>query len=535
MKKVLSLVLALVMVLGMVSFASAATITVANNDPNTDTNTTGETYVAYKIFDAVKATGTTITTSGTTQTASGPITYRIAKDSKWFSVLFNNDGTAKDSAQKWFTATKIDGVTPETWQVNPTAETEALTDAKDIANWLLANKPSDAPATSLTTPAKGAAEASTTVDDGYYLVTSTLGTNLGLATTDMPMTVVEKNTYPSVDKTQNDTSATAEYKDDKVNIQVGDTIYYKVSVVVPNTAKGTITLTDTMSAGLTPAAASTITAKIGETVLAATTGEDPDVVTNWTANNGTSPATYTITIPVNANTLGKTIDFYMTGVVNDSAIVTDTARKNEVELVYSNYKQTDYVEYTIYATGAVKYDGDTATASEGVLTAKEGKAIKYLQNAEFKLQVQEKKTGDYADLAVVKDGADYGRYRVAKSDETGVTIVSDTNGQIIIRGLDTDDNYQLVETKAPDGYNLLTSPASLKLTEDTKAKVSIDNGEEEDTTYLTAANVAKIENNQGSVLPSTGGIGTTIFYVLGSVMALGALVLLVTKRRVNVQ
>ena len=65
--------------------------------------------------------------------------------------------------------------------------------------------------------------------------------------------------------------------------------------------------------------------------------------------------------------------------------------------------------------------------------------------------------------------------------------------------------------------------------------MTISDNESETVTKLAAADIAKIENKQGTTLPSTGGIGTTIFYVLGSVMALGALVLLVTKRRVNVQ
>ena len=341
MRKLIALLTAMIMVLGLSISVSAATITVENNDPDADTNTAGETYEAYKIFDAVRAEGTTVTTNGTVQTADGPIAYEIAKASPWFSVLFNEDGTAKEAAQVWFTAEKIEGEDPETWQVLPTETAKNLTDAKDIAEWLLEKKPASAEKISLNAPAKGQSAVSTDVADGYYLVTSSLGTNLGLATTDIPMTIVEKNTYPSVDKSQNDTAADAAYADAKVNVGVGDTIYYKVSVNVPATAKGTITLTDTMSEGLTPAAASTITAKIGTAELAAS------------------------------------VDFYMTGVVNEDA-VTDTVRNNTVTLTYSNYSQSDFVEYTTYAAGAVKYDGSTADNNGGVLTPKTGKEIKYL-------------------------------------------------------------------------------------------------------------------------------------------------------------
>lgn len=520
MKKLIALLTAMVMVLGLSISVSAATITVENNDPEADTNTAGETYEAYKIFDAVRAEGTTVTTNGTVQTADGPIAYEIVKASPWFSVLFNEDGTAKEAAQVWFTAKKIEGEDPETWQVLPTETAKNLTDAKDIAEWLLEKKPASAEKISLNAPAKGQSAVSTDVADGYYLVTSSLGTNLGLATTDIPMTIVEKNTYPSVDKSQNDTAADAAYADTKVNVGVGDTIYYKVSVNVPATAKGTITLTDTMSEGLTPAAASTITAKIGTAELAAsgTAGE------NWSAADGPAPASYTITITVNESTLGQTVDFYMTGVGNEDA-VTDTVRNNTVTLTYSNYSQSDFVEYTTYAAGAVKYDGATAENNNGVLTAKDGKTITYLEGAEFKLQM------DGADIDVVKED---GYYRPAKEGETGVTIVSDKKGQMIFRGLDSEKSYVLVETKAPKGYNPVGNDASLTTVEDTKANVSIDEGTADDTTYLTPAEVVKIENNQGSILPSTGGRGTAVFYILGSILVIGAGVILVTRRRMDV-
>lgn len=516
MKKLIALLTAMVMVLGLSISVSAATITVENNDPEADTNTAGETYEAYKIFDAVRAEGTTVTTNGTVQTADGPIAYEIAKASPWFSVLFNEDGTAKEAAQVWFTAEKIEGEDPETWQVLPTETAKNLTDAKDIAEWLLEKKPASAEKISLNAPAKGQSAVSTDVADGYYLVTSSLGTNLGLATTDIPMTIVEKNTYPSVDKSQNDTAADAAYADTKVNVGIGDTIYYKVSAVIPATAKGTVTLTDTMSEGLTPAAASTITAKIGTEDLAASG--------SWEAVDGPSPASYTITITVNEKTLGKTVDFYMTATVNKDAL-TDTDRKNEVTLTYSNYSQSDYVEYTTYASGAVKYDGSTADNNGGVLTPKAGKEIKYLEGAEFKLQA------DGADVDVVKDG-DY--YRPALEGETGEAIVSDAKGQIIIRGLDSEKSYTLVETKAPRGYNPSANTASLTTVEDAKTNVSIDEGSDADTTYLTPAQVVKIENNQGSILPSTGGRGTAVFYILGSILVIGAGVILVTRRRMDV-
>ena len=240
--------------------------------------------------------------------------------------------------------------------------------------------------------------------------------------------------------------------------------------------------------------------------------------------------------------------------------VTDTGRKNEVTLTYSNYSQSDYVEYDIYAAAAVKFDGSTVKHNGTALDldtnsdlqkADTASAIKYLANAEFKLQVKKTGESNYSDLAVVEvTSGTAGVYRPAVTGETGVTIKSDSNGHIVIRGLDDDNSYQLLETKAPDGYNVLTSPISLDafltkeektVTADSKTTVynttatSFEAPADNDTTtvQLTPAKTQKIENNSGTVLPSTGGIGTTIFYVVGSILVVAAGVLLITKKRMG--
>ncbi|MBQ7437567.1 MAG: LPXTG cell wall anchor domain-containing protein [Oscillospiraceae bacterium] len=92
-----------------------------------------------------------------------------------------------------------------------------------------------------------------------------------------------------------------------------------------------------------------------------------------------------------------------------------------------------------------------------------------------------------------------------------------------IRGLDNDKNYILTETETKDGYNLLNGTVTL-----TKVK-------DEGTAFADkAANTFdKVENNKGTTLPSTGGIGTTIFYVVGSILVVAAGVLLITKKRMS--
>ena len=83
----------------------------------------------------------------------------------------------------------------------------------------------------------------------------------------------------------------------------------------------------------------------------------------------------------------------------------------------------------------------------------------------------------------------------------------------VIYGLDGDSTYYIEETKAPDGYNKL------------EGKIAV--------TMSDANQVQPVVNNAGSVLPSTGGIGTTIFYAIGAILVIGAGVVLVSRRRAN--
>ena len=112
-------------------------------------------------------------------------------------------------------------------------------------------------------------------------------------------------------------------------------------------------------------------------------------------------------------------------------------------------------------------------------------------------------------------------YRVANANEQGsvTTFKTVSSGNIVITGVDSDEGtangqhkYTLVETEAPAGYNKLDAPVAV-------------------TVGTQNSFVAEVGNNAGTVLPSTGGIGTTIFYTIGAVLVLGAGVLMVTKRR----
>ena len=115
-------------------------------------------------------------------------------------------------------------------------------------------------------------------------------------------------------------------------------------------------------------------------------------------------------------------------------------------------------------------------------------------------------------------------YRVAKTGETGTVteITTDATGKFTIKGLDA-DTYYLTETAAPAGYNKLASAVTITIG---------DNGVVNGTTEATqGVDEVKVLNQSGAELPSTGGIGTTIFYVIGAALVIGAIVILVAKKR----
>ena len=140
---------------------------------------------------------------------------------------------------------------------------------------------------------------------------------------------------------------------------------------------------------------------------------------------------------------------------------------------------------------------------------------------------------------------------ITAAAELGV-LISDTNGLVKITGLDA-GKYELEEIKAPTGYNLLSSPISLEIIatqsnlnnykEDggaanaaavlTALKIKVGEGTATDGTLSSGIVGTTVENNSGASLPETGGIGTTIFYVLGSILVLGAVILLATRRRMS--
>lgn len=162
---------------------------------------------------------------------------------------------------------------------------------------------------------------------------------------------------------------------------------------------------------------------------------------------------------------------------------------------------------------------------------------KVLKDAEFKLY--RKNSSNTNEYVKVEDGKVKGW--TTNADEASV-LKSGNDGKFVVKGLD-DGTYYLKETKAPSEYNLLASDIKLEIkatttngqnwngTDEALTAIEIKVNDGNTTSGTNGTVSTTVENNKGSVLPSTGGIGTTIFYVIGGILMVGAGVILVSRRR----
>ncbi len=273
---------------------------------------------------------------------------------------------------------------------------------------------------------------------------------------------------------------------------------------------------------------------------------------------------------IDVSTISKITVTY-TATLNENAVIGTDGNTNEVYVEYSNNPngsgtgttETDEVVTFTFELDVTKVDGDSydedtktytdvLSGAEFVLyytvtttdeTTNTKTTTKYYLIATEATEEQEVE-GDDGSAKTITVGT--GTYTVTgwTTDKTkATTLTSASDGTFEIIGLDT-GTYYLEETKAPDGYNLLANAITIVISATYK---DTDNDGLDEVEALTATADSKslttdsssgtvsatVENNAGSTLPSTGGIGTTIFYVIGSIMVLGAVVLLITHKRMS--
>ena len=341
---------------------------------------------------------------------------------------------------------------------------------------------------------------------GYYFVTTSMGSFIGVDTDNPNVKIEDKNTPPTVakeitgvkDSTGSVFNATVteeksdpgEGTNEQAIAQIGDTVSYKLTVAVKPGAQNYV-ITDNMTHLKIVASSFKVdgAAVSGNTKVDASGTTITDKASTFTIKLAQS---YLDTI-TEATTLEITYD----AVLDSSAAVADEANPNTVKLTYGtkpdkNFSEDSAKVWTAEVDVEKKIDSETGDPLEGagfILKNSEGKCYKL-------------------DNGVVT--------WVAEAQAT--PVMTDANGKLTTKftGL-ANGTYTLVEKIIPEGYNKLA---------DTTVTIANNN-----VTIENLSQTKIVVNKSGSVLPSTGGIGTTIFYILGALLVIGCGIILIARRR----
>ena len=199
--------------------------------------------------------------------------------------------------------------------------------------------------------------------------------------------------------------------------------------------------------------------------------------------------------------------------LNEKAEIGNTGNKNETKLTYGDNNKTETATTTTrtFEIPVFKY------------TLKDNKETA-LKDATFTLSKDSVTTPNTKEIIKLekKNGTTTEEYLV-NSSGTVTKITTGDTGKFTIQGLDA-GIYYLTETQQPAGYNKLKDPLKIVIGENGTITV--------DDKSITGTDV-KVLNQTGSILPSTGGMGTTLFYIFGAILVIGSGVVLITKKRMK--
>lgn len=500
-KKIAALLLAVALVLSLAVTASAKTTT---GSITINPAVSGKTYNIYRIFDMTMAS------------APSAVSYTIA--AKWSGFFEAGAAGASYITETQGSLTNqivVDGA--KKW-INITASNVAAF-AKAAFDYAIKNSIEN----DGTVTAEDTTATISNLPLGYYMVYPQGASQLldnqtsvcNLTSTAPHATISPKATYPTIDKVVDD-----------ADVEIGQVVTYTITGKVPDTTgytTYTYKITDTMS-GLKLNGVYSVS--INGTVIAnnSASGSGENNVT------GTRPTAEATSFEINIDVMkyqeqvGKEIKITYQAVVSEDAVTSPTGNTNDAELTYSNNPSesdstdTSTDEETVYTVDLeiTKVDADkTDTKLSGakfvLYKGSKGSPTHY-----YKWNGTDKKV-EWVQLGVSGVPSDL-ESAISGGYVTEVTT-AETTGLATFEGLAA-GTYYLHETQAPDGYN--------KLTED--VEVTITRGENEGAVTITG-NEVTVQNSSGSQLPGTGGIGTTIFYVVGGVIMAGAVILLLLKKK----
>jgi len=448
-----------------------------------------QTYTLYKLFDA----HITFDAEGKQQaiTYTLPEGKTLGEDNKWFELNENGFVVAKEGLA-------------EDWAKDP----EAIAWAKSFG-------------TQVQEPIKADSDNDAKVkwdglDFGYYFVTTTLGSFIGVDTNNPDATIKDKNEKPSIDKEitgvngegkgnvfdaseDGEKTDVGEGKNEQAIAQIGDTVSYKLTIKVKPGAKNYV-ITDTMT-NLALVASSV---KVdGELYSASTkvdnTTEGATVITDGADN-------FKITLSqawLDKVTEETEIVITYDAILTKDAYVADEANPNTGKLTWGDNPDDNYSEdqskvWTAKVNVEKKINDENGEPLSGA-----GFVLKNSENKYYKL-------------------GDDGLVTWVDKEDDATVLTTNAEGKLDteFKGL-ANGTYTLIEKVVPAGYNKL---------EDTTIEIK-----DSDVTKDNLAQTKTVINKAGTELPSTGGIGTTLFYVAGGILVVAALVLLVARKRMSAE
>lgn len=496
-KRIIALLLTAVMTMTMSVTAFAAgpscSLTVNVKDGQ---DLKGQTINLYKLFDV------------TTSDSDGKTNYAYTVNDTYKQPLATTLGVSEDAKNDVFVK-KVDELKGTAGAVQKFAN--------DFTATALKNK------LSATTTSNKITESKTSFDfknlqPGYYLVYVTGGKEIqsSLVTVEKETNTVNlKTEAPSITKTA-----------DKDTVSIGQVVKYTVTGSVPDTtgyAEYVYNIHDTLSNGLdfvNDAAGSAVTGDTVNVTVAFKGADDASTAPTKATLSGNGNRTMALDLSawVKANQANKGKEFTVTyyAKVNKEAVVTE---KNSATLEYGNKPGE--------TTTTTPSEAKTPTYPLNINKIKAGTTDDRLAGAKFSLYNSE--SDATSDTNAIKVTGSNGNYVVDPASTTtefeSVKSIEGKGYNLHVNGLAA-GTYYLVETEAPAGYNKLTAPIKVTITKtgDTEWTISKDGTEETDK-------IIDVENSTGSMLPSTGGMGTIAFTVVAALLVLGVAVSFIRDRK----